>query len=255
MRNEPALGIPARKKFQGVYKPPVFSAEPMIYKPVFSPEQMERAKIIKQEREIAANAKNTRRSAILTSVENFELQDDPPLLKDADPISRQRTNLSVEPLMTTQDRKPFVWDGAPPDEIDGEIVPSDQAYADMILDNGLTLPEGVVWADFITVESISDKFGDNMRGAFRYVNAHTIKYNGEPIWKLATEHSCNTNGTRGQSSSCILMKAKGILRVKIIHKGRNNVGSGWNSRETREYRVEDIIKKSGEARGRELSSQ
>jgi hypothetical protein len=179
--------------------------------------------------------------------------DFPQSIKEASPVSRRKI-LSVQPSMITKDRDPFMWVGAPLGEIDGVIVPSDQAYTDMILDNGSTLPQGTGWSDFVTVESFSDKFCHD-RSAFRYVNSHTIKYNGEPIWKLETEHTCNTTGTRGQSSSCIYMKAKGILRVKITHKGRNNVGNGWNSRETREYQVADIIKESGEARGRALFSQ
>jgi hypothetical protein len=221
------------------------------YQSLLSLEQMEKARIAKETRKLTTDARNGRKGAILESLGNFEIGDDfAQSFSEPPPVP----NLLVQPSLITKDREPFRQNGAPSTEVDGVIVPSDQAYTDMVLDNGSTLPAGTVWADYVQVESFSDKFCDDLN-AVRYVNTHTIKYNGEALWKLVTEHSCNASGNRGQSSSCILMKAKGILRVKISHKGRNNKGSGWNSRETREYQVADIIKASGEARGRDLFAQ
>jgi hypothetical protein len=182
------------------------------------------------ERELTVNAKSRRKAAILESLGDSGIEGGvSQSTSKASPISK-RQNLSVQPSMITKDREPFTWNCAPSGEIDGVIVPSGQAYTDMILDNGSTLPEGTIWSDFVTVESFTDRFCDGV-GMVLYVNTRTIKYDGEPIWKLETEHTYNTSGTRGQSSSCILIKFKGILRVKIIHQGRNNIGSEWNSRE------------------------
>jgi hypothetical protein len=140
-------------------------------------------------------------------------------------------------------------------QLDGKIVPSDQAFSDMILDDGQALPAGSVWADFITVESLTDKVSEDSLNFFSYVYTHTMRYNGEVIWTMETRSNCDSKGTWGQSSSCIISHREGLLRLKIIHKGRRNLGEGWNTREKRVLKLADLIRQSGEARQEELMCQ
>jgi hypothetical protein len=139
--------------------------------------------------------------------------------------------------------------------LDGRIVPSDQAFSDMILDDGQALPKGAVWADFIRVESLTDKVSDASLNSFSYVYTHTMRYSGEVIWILQTKSNCDNRGTWGESSSCTISHREGIIRVNITHKGRRNLGQGWNTREKRELKLADLIRQSGEARQKELMSQ
>lgn len=162
---------------------------------------------------------------------------------------------SVEPKSLKQSKAPFRWNSMQLDHIDGEVVASDQAYTDMILDQGASLPSGTTWSDFIRLDSLVDKSEVPLSPDIQYTNTHTLTYQGEVVWKLRTDHFCCYEGTWGQSSSCVLMKSKGLLRLKIIHKGRKNCGKGWNSMETREYRLEDFVKKSGEARSNDFFNQ
>jgi hypothetical protein len=140
-------------------------------------------------------------------------------------------------------------------QLDGKIVPSDQAFSDMILEDGRTLPEGSVWADFIAVESLTDKVSDESHSSFSYVYTHTMRYNGETIWILETRSNCDKRGTWGQSSTCTLSHRDGLIRVNINYKGRRSLGQGWNTREKRELKLADLIRQSGEARQKELMCQ
>jgi hypothetical protein len=206
-----------------------------------------RAKTAKNERQQVSKVKNDRKAAIQESLGIFHDTGEFPLFED----QRQEKMFSGEPFKVSKGRYPYRWETS---QVDGEIIPSDQAYVDMVLDHGDTLPPGSFWADFVTLESLSNKTS-NQDKSLSYVNINTIMYNGEPIWRLETQHSCNGKGTWGQSSSCTLMRVKGALRVKVIHKGRTNLGRGWNSRETREYNLTNMIKDSGEAREREVFGQ
>jgi hypothetical protein len=140
-------------------------------------------------------------------------------------------------------------------QLDGKIFPSDQAFSDMILDEGQALPTGSVWADFIAVESLTDKVSNDSLNSFCYVYTHNMRYNGEIIWTLETRSNCDSKGIWGQSSSCTISRREELLRVKIVHKGRRNLGEGWNTREKREFKLADLIRQSGEARQKELMCQ
>lgn len=83
---------------------------------------------------------------------------------------------------------------------------------------------------------------------FAHTSIHTLQYNGESIWKLETRRCFDVSGTWGQTSTCSLLREKGVLRLKLTHKGRKNMGQGWHSRETREYDLLEMIKESGLAR-------
>ena len=140
--------------------------------------------------------------------------------------------------------------------VEGKIVPSDQAFIDMVLEKGESLPEGSQWIDFVTIESLTDKASDDANHSFAFIFTHTLRYNGEAIWTLETRSNCDGKGTWGQSSTCTLHRIRdGVLRVKIVHKGRTDLGDGWNTRENREYSLPDIIRQSGEARQAELMCQ
>jgi hypothetical protein len=135
--------------------------------------------------------------------------------------------------------------------LDGEVIPSDQAYADIILDR--EIDEAYI-SSRCTLESLFDKQtqGDGLGDEFTYQCTHTVLYKGEAVWKLKTISSCNRRGTRGQSSSCILKRQKGVVRVNVIHKGRHYHGGGRNVIEHREYSLIDIIRTSGQMREKEF---
>lgn len=206
-----------------------------------------RAKTAKNKRQQASKVRKDRKAAILESMETFHETEEFPLFEE----QPQEKTFSGEPVRASKGRNPYRWETS---QVDGEIIASDQAYVDMVLDHGDTLPPGSFWADFVTLESLRNKTS-NQDKVLSYVNINTIMYNGEPIWRLKTQHGCNGEGTWGQSSSCTLMRFKGALRVKLIHKGRTNLGRGWNTRETREYNLTKMIKESGEAREREVFGQ
>jgi hypothetical protein len=209
---------------------------------------IDRARQARDKRIQRHNTRVTRKDAILESLGNFEDPVEIPMFFDNNQTGKRT---SLEPVKVTKSRNPYRWKAVQCKEVDGEIIPSDQAYVDMILDHGSSLPRGSSWVDFLTLESLADKVtvGDKQ---FCYVSTHTINYNGEPVWRLETRSSCDGKGTWGQSSSCTFNKGKEVLRVKIIHKGRKNLGQGWNSRETREYSLVDMIRESGEARQKEM---
>jgi hypothetical protein len=156
--------------------------------------------------------------------------------------SKQGKRPSVGPIKVTRDRTPFFWRKSLCVDIDGETVPSDNAYVDMLLE------ERHDALDYVTLVTETTKTTERGGKVFTHTSVHTVQYNGESIWKLETRRCFDVSGTWGQTSNCTLQKDKGILRVKLFHKGRKNMGQGWNSRETREYDLLDMIKESGKAR-------
>jgi hypothetical protein len=156
--------------------------------------------------------------------------------------SKQEKRPSIHPIKVTRGRTPFIWRKSLCVDIDGETVPSDNAYVDMILE------ERYDALDYVTLVSETIKTTERGGQVFAHTTFHTVQYNGESIWKLETRRCFDVSGTWGQTSNCTVQKDQGILRVKLVHKGRKNMGQGWNSRETREYDLLDMIKESGEAR-------
>lgn len=229
---------------------PAVEAHMISPRSVFSTDDLEkRATEAKDKRCKDANSREARKGAILDSLGKYQISDN--YLSPADDLLA-RNDWSVQPKTITRPRPPFRWNNMQLEHVDGEVVPSDQAYADTILDTECDLLAGTTWANYIEIQSFTDKSEVIVDDTVQYTNTHNVLYQGEKVWTLVTNHFCCKEGLWGQSSSCIYMRAKGVLRVKIVHKGRKASGDGWNSIETREYRVEDIIKKSGEARGRAL---
>jgi hypothetical protein len=143
-------------------------------------------------------------------------------------------------------------------EVEGVVVPSDQAYLDMSLHAGArfscrNLPVSSDWEELTTVNTTSRKIIYKESRQACYAVTHTVYYNGEPIWRIQTECKYDIKGTSGQSASCTLMKSRGIIRVKILHKGKTCLGQGRNCTEIRNYDLIGMIIESGEARRRELS--
>ena len=139
---------------------------------------------------------------------------------------------------------------------DGEILPSDLAFGDMILDQGESLPEGTTFMDFVSVESTTDKKIDGRRKkVLTTVHSQILYYNAEPVWQFVTESHCDGLGTWGHSSTCVLNKAQDKVKIRITHKGRRNLGDGFNTREVREFTITDLIRQSGEARQKALMGQ
>ena len=204
----------------------------------------DRARQARDQRQRWHRNRTNQKDVIRESLCNFE---DPVEIPIFNVIKESERRTSLEPVKVTKNRIPHRWKAAQYGDIDGEIFPSDQAYVDMILEHGSSSS----WVDFLTIESLSDRKSISDR-EFCHICTHTIKYNGEPVWKLETRSSCDGKGTWGQSSSCALNKSKGVFRVKFVHKGRQNLGQGWNSRETREYNLVDMIRESGEARAKEM---
>jgi hypothetical protein len=209
----------------------------------------DRAIAAKKKQTQKKNVKDGRRAAILESLGNFEESQELSLFTE-EPRQLKRQD-SLEPVHITKGRNPYRWKKAQCQQVHGDVIPSDQAYVDMTLDKGDSLPPGSCWVDFLTLESLADKICNEDK-SFCYVSTHTVKYNDEAIWRVETRSNCNGKGTWGQSSSCVMNKSKGTLRFKLTHKGRKNLGQGWNSRETREYDLTDMIRESGEAREREM---
>jgi hypothetical protein len=187
--------------------------------------------------------RKSRKNKILVSMAMHEADVDIPGTPEE---SRQEKRPSVGPIKVTRDRKPFLWRKSLCVDIDGETIPSDNAYVDILLD------ERRDTLDYVTLVSETIKTTERGGKVFAHTTFHTVQYNGESIWKLETRRCFDVSGTWGQTSNCILQKEKGILRVKLAHKGRKNMGQGWNSRETREYDLLDMIKESGEARKEDL---
>jgi hypothetical protein len=211
----------------------------------------DRAIAAKKKRAQKTNVKNGRKAVVLESLGNFRssielssFNEEPHELEIMDPL---------EPVNVTKGpRNPYRWKETQcPQQVYGNVIPSDQAYVDMTLDKGESLPPGSSWVDFMTLESLADKICNEDK-SFCYVSTHTVKFNDEAIWRVETRSNCNVKGTWGQSSSCIKCRVKGTLRFKLIHKGRKISGQGWNSRETREYNLTDMIRESGKARQREM---
>ena len=240
----------------------------------------EQAQLARQRRDGVDKSKKDRKNTVLESLaflgdtsSDFRVEDDldenksrqsrlkssrsssKPASKSSSKSSSIHTpSLPSTPQATPESRLPYHYrKNEDNTHLDGKIVPSDQAFSDMILDEGQALPKGSAWADFILVESLTDKVSnDSLNTSFSYVYTHTMRYNGEVIWIMETRSNCDKRGTSGESSSCSMSHREGLLRVNITHKGRQNLGQGWNTREKRELKLEDLIRQSGEARQKEL---
>jgi hypothetical protein len=210
----------------------------------------DRAIAAKKKQTQKTNVKDGRKATILESLGNFEESQELSLFTEEPQRKLQRQD-SLEPVNIKKGRKPYRWKKTQCQQVYGDVVPSDQAYVDMTLDKGDSLPPGSSWTDFLALDSLAYKIS-NEDMSFCYVSTHAVKYNGETIWRVETRSNFNGKGTWGQSSSCVMNISKGTLRFKLIHKGRKNLGQGWNSSETREYSLANMIKKSGEAREREM---
>jgi hypothetical protein len=231
----------------------------------------ERAQLARQRRDRADKIKKDRKKQVLESLDfvgdseysDFQVDDkldenNYRLRSSSKPSSIDNCTPSSPstPQATPTSRLPYHYrKDEDNNELNGEIVPSDQAFSDMILEDGQALPEGSVWADFIAVESLTDKVSNDALASFSYIFTHTMRYNGEVIWVLKTTSNCDKQGTWGQSSTCTIRRREGNMRVNITHKGRRNLGEGWNTREKREFKLVDLIRQSGEARQKELMCQ
>mmetsp|Transcript_4747 Transcript_4747/g.7401 ORF Transcript_4747/g.7401 Transcript_4747/m.7401 type:complete len:150 (-) Transcript_4747:626-1075(-) len=134
--------------------------------------------------------------------------------------------------------------------IDSSILPSDQAYIDAIIDHGAKVSP----SRLCCLESLSDKVSKmgNNGEEFGVVCTHKLYYRGEIIWLLQTRSSFNRRASWGHGSSCRINKKKGILRVRLVHKGRDSLGNGHNFIESREYILAEMIRRSGQARANEV---
>ena len=239
----------------------------------------ERAQLAKQRRDGVNRSKKDRKNTVLESLDflgdsssDFRVEGDldekksrqslSPLRSSSKPVSKSSMksssidapSLPSMPQAAPERRLPYHYrEDKDNTHLNGKIVPSDQAFSDMILDEGQALPEGSAWADFILVESLTDRVSmDSLNTAFSYVYTHIMRYNGEVIWTMETRSNCDNQGTWGQSSTCNVRHREGLLRVNITHKGRRNLGQGWNTRERREHKLADLIRQSGEARQKEF---
>jgi len=217
--------------------------QPAILQSPSSVDRARKARERQQKREqFVTRAREARRAAVLQSLDNFD---------DSQEFDESSKTL-VKAIHVARAKDPCRWRRSQCGDVEGDIVPSDQAYVDMILEKGSSLRPGSALADFVTMDSKTEKVPMDSVQSLSFLNSHTVAYRGEPIWKLETKSTCDMRGTAGQSSSCVLNKHRARLRVKITHKGRMNLGEGWNTREIREYKLEDMVKQSGEAREREL---
>jgi hypothetical protein len=138
-----------------------------------------------------------------------------------------------------------------------QIIPSDQAYVDMILDQGASLvgDEELRWEDLVEVDTSSLKIRSSDNKEICLVVTHIVKYKDEPIWKLETKSSYGVSGSSGESAFCTFIKSRGVVRAKIIHKRRTCLGEGRNSTECRNHCILSMISESGVARQQEINCQ
>jgi hypothetical protein len=121
----------------------------------------------------------------------------------------------------------------------GNIVPSDQAFVDVILEEERSRN----LSEDIRVESTRTTSGIHQ---VTTVYEHKVLYKGEDMFTLETKSHYDRIGTWGQSSTCVLRN--GNIKIKINNKGKMALGGGWNARETRYYSVQELVHQSAEAR-------
>ena len=157
---------------------------------------------------------------------------------------------SAKPLKVSKRRSIHQWRRSCTTPANGEIVGSDQAFIDVILED-CSLPSGSEWSRVITLESTRSCDQLLMDGKCMSVNyRHKLLYKMECIFIMESTSFCDPRGTWGQSSSCHL--SKGHLKISINNKGMKAEGDGWNARETRVYCLDQLVKQSAKLRQNEL---
>lgn len=148
------------------------------------------------------------------------------------------------------ERAQNLWRNSCTDTSSITTIASDQAFVDVILDDGKIL-EDESFSRLIDVSSKRNPVPNTRSMHVKYT--HGLFYKQELVFVLETTSHCDGRGTWGQSSSCAITGQH--LKVKITNKGRKADGSGWNARETRIYTLADLIKQSAEARQTEISQR
>ena len=157
---------------------------------------------------------------------------------------------SPMPVRVTKKRSQNLWrKSCTNDTSSVTTFASDQAFVDVILDNGVSLTDES-FSRLIDVSSKRDHVEDS-KTSMSVKHTHGLFYKQELFFVLETTSHCDLRGTWGQSSSCVLTDQH--LKVNVTNKGRKADGSGWNARETRIYSLADLIKQSAQARQNEIA--
>lgn len=158
--------------------------------------------------------------------------------------------MSVTPVRVSTRGSPYHLKQACNDT--GRVISSDQAYIDTILDPFIPSATDATATLLQHFYLISSRIkGTTPTSTRSVIYCHTLFYKGEPVWQLETNDNCNGKEVWGLSSYC-LVTGNGYLRVRVNHKGRKAVGQGWNTWETRDFCLKEILFTSGQARQKDM---
>lgn len=136
----------------------------------------------------------------------------------------------------------------------GNVIPSDIAFADMILEPREinSISDCTTWyASLFDVNSI--RWSQACDNLLSITFTHEISYRGEPIFLIETTNSCDGIDIWGQSSSCALSGDQ--LELKISNKCRKDVSSVRNERETKVFSLVKLVNDSAKARQNEMMNE
>ena len=137
----------------------------------------------------------------------------------------------------------------------GEVIPSDMAFVDAVLENQQVRSEmsPSSYFDMRSIRRSNITEGKNLSITF----IHELSYRDEPIYSVSTTTTCDGTEIWGESSSCTL--GDDWLRVKISNKAKSakrpGTGNNRDSRDVKVFALWDLVERSGRSRQREMMEQ
>ena len=137
----------------------------------------------------------------------------------------------------------------------GEVIPSDLAFVDAVLEKQEVRSEmsPSSYFDMRSIRRSNMTEGKHLSITF----IHELSYRNEPIYSVSTTTTCDGTEIWGESSSCTL--GDDWLRVKVFNKAKSakrpSSGKNRESRDIKVFSLWDLVERSGRLRQRQMMEQ